>query len=139
MKQAQHTLTIETQGRGLHEITGAVAEWLAAQDVETGLLTRYCRHTSASLTIQENADADVQRDLETFFDALVPEDPARYRHRSEGADDMPAHIRGALTDVSLAVPVSGGRAVLGTWQGVFLFEHRTRPHVRQVVLHLAGE
>ncbi len=139
MKQAQHTLTVETRGRGLHEITTQVVDWVAAQGMETGLLTLYCRHTSASLTIQENADPDVQRDLETFFAELVPEDAARYRHRSEGADDMPAHIRSALTDVSLAVPVSGGRAVLGTWQGVFLFEHRARPHVRQVVLHLAGE
>ena len=139
MKQAQHTLTVETRGKGLHEITTQVTDWVAAQGIGIGLLTLYCRHTSASLTIQENADADVRRDLETFFDALVPEDGSRYRHRSEGADDMPAHIRGALTDVSLAVPVSGGRAVFGTWQGVFLFEHRSLPHARQVVLHLAGE
>ena len=139
MKQAQHTLTVETRGKGLYEITGEVAGWVSALGIETGLLTLYCRHTSASLTIQENADADVQRDLETFFAELAPEDAARYRHRSEGADDMPAHIRSALTDVSMAVPVSGGRAVLGTWQGVFLFEHRSRPHARQVVLHLAGE
>lgn len=143
MKQAQHTLSVETRGKGLYEITTQVTDWVAAQVIdmgmETGLLTLYCRHTSASLTIQENADADVLRDLETFFDGLVPEDGSRYRHRSEGADDMPAHIRSALTDSSLAVPVSGGRVVLGTWQGVFLFEHRARPHVRQVVLHLAGE
>ena len=139
MKQAQHTLAVETRGKGLHEITTQVTDWVAAQGVDTGLLTLYCCHTSASLTIQENADADVQRDLETFFDALAPEDSARYRHRSEGADDMPAHIRSALTDVSLTIPVSGGRLGLGTWQGIYLFEHRARPHERRLILHLAGE
>ena len=138
MKQAQHDLTIRTQGQGLYEFTAEVADWLAAQGVPTGLLTVFCRHTSASLTIQENADPDVVRDLDAFFADLAPEDPARYRHRSEGADDMPAHIRSALTDVSLAIPVQGGRMALGTWQGIYLFEHRRAPHTRQLVLHLNG-
>ncbi len=139
MKQIQHTITVETRGQGLHEVTAEIAAWVSAQDVSVGLLTVFCRHTSASLTIQENADADVMRDLEAFFKRLVAEDPALYRHTSEGSDDMPAHIRGALTDVSLNIPVSGGRLALGTWQGIYLFEHRTRPHSRRLVLHLAGE
>jgi secondary thiamine-phosphate synthase enzyme len=133
-----HTLTIETGGQGLYEFTDEVAAWVARQDVSEGLLTLFCRHTSASLTIQENADPDVQRDIEAFIQKLVPEEPALYRHSAEGPDDMPAHIKGALTDVSLSVPVNGGRPALGTWQGLFLFEHRTRPHARQVVLHLIG-
>lgn len=135
----QTELSIETPGQGLVEITGPVVGWVADQGVEMGLLTIFCRHTSASLTIQENADPDVQRDLETFFKTLVREDPLLYRHTAEGPDDMPAHIRGALTDVSLNIPVSAARPVLGTWQGIFLFEHRTRPHRRRVALHLAGE
>ena len=134
----QTELSIETPGQGLVEITGPVVGWVAAQGVEMGLLSVFCRHTSASLTIQENADPDVQRDLETFFKTLVREDPSLYRHTAEGPDDMPAHIRGALTDVSLTIPVSAARPVLGTWQGIFLFEHWTRPHRRRVVLHLAG-
>ncbi len=138
METAQHTLTIKTRGRGLHEITGAVADWVAGQGLTTALLTLFCRHTSASLTIQENADPDVAKDLETFFARLVPDDPALYRHTTEGPDDMPAHIRSALTDVQLAIPVTGGRLALGTWQGVYLFEHRTHAHARQIVLHLAG-
>jgi secondary thiamine-phosphate synthase enzyme len=139
MKQAQDTITVATRGQGLYEVTAEVAPWVARQGIETGLLTVFCRHTSASLTIQENADPDVQRDLETYFSKLVPEDPRLYRHTSEGPDDMPAHIRGALTDVSLAIPVSGGRLGLGTWQGIYLFEHRTRPHTRRLTLHLVGE
>jgi secondary thiamine-phosphate synthase enzyme len=139
MRQAQHELGVRTRGQGLHEITAEVADWVSGQGIATGLLTLFCRHTSASLTIQENADADVVRDLEAFFADLAPEDAARYRHRSEGPDDMPAHIRGALTDVSLAIPVEGGRMALGTWQGLFLFEHRRAPHRRRVVLHLSGE
>jgi len=138
MHQAQTQLDIETRGQGLVEITREVVSWLGQQDVGQGLLTVFCRHTSASLTIQENADPDVTRDLETFFKQLVPEDPSLYRHTAEGPDDMPAHIRGALTDVSLNIPVAGGRPVLGTWQGIYLFEHRTRPHRRQVFLHLSG-
>lgn len=139
MRIAQHTLTIGTRGRGLVEITGEVARWVAGEAMSKGLLTLFCRHTSASLTIQENADPDVVRDLEAFFTRLVPDDPARYRHTAEGADDMPGHIRSALTDVQISVPVTDGRLALGTWQGLFLFEHRTRPHTRSILLHLAGE
>ncbi len=139
MKQAQDTITVGTRGQGLHEVTAEIADWVARQDIGTGLLTVFCRHTSASLTIQENADADVRRDLEAFFKKLVKEDPSLYRHTTEGPDDMPAHIRSALTDVSLAIPVSGGRLGLGTWQGIYLFEHRARPHERRLILHLAGE
>ena len=139
MKQAQDTITVGTRGQGLHEVTAEIADWVSRQDIGAGLLTVFCRHTSASLTIQENADADVQRDLETFFKRLVKEDPSLYRHTTEGPDDMPAHIRSALTDVSLTIPVSGGRLGLGTWQGIYLFEHRARPHERRLILHLAGE
>ena len=139
MKQAQDTITVGTRGQGLHEVTAEIADWVSRQDIGTGLLTVFCRHTSASLTIQENADADVRRDLEAFFKRLVKEDPSLYRHTTEGPDDMPAHIRSALTDVSLTIPVSGGRLGLGTWQGIYLFEHRVRPHERRLILHLAGE
>ena len=139
MKQAQDTITVGTRGQGLHEVTAEIAEWVSRQDIGAGLLTVFCRHTSASLTIQENADRDVQRDLEAFFRRLVKEDPSLYRHTTEGPDDMPAHIRSALTDVSLTIPVSGGRLGLGTWQGIYLFEHRARPHERRLILHLARE
>ena len=138
MKQAQHTLTVETPGPGLLEIAGRVAAWLAEQEIRRGLLVVFCQHTSASLTIQENADPDVRRDLENFFSRLVAEDNSLYRHTAEGSDDMPAHIRSALTDVQLSVPVRDGRMALGTWQGLYLFEHRRRPHVRRLVLHLTG-
>ncbi|MGQ9367755.1 secondary thiamine-phosphate synthase enzyme YjbQ [Azospirillum sp. ST 5-10] len=139
MRQSLTTLPVDTHGQGLVEITAPVARWLAAQGVGTGLLTLFCRHTSASLVVQENADPDVRSDLERFFKRLVREDPALYEHTLEGPDDMPAHIRAALTAVQLAVPVEGGRMVLGTWQGIYLFEHRARPHARQVVLHLLGD
>jgi secondary thiamine-phosphate synthase enzyme len=139
MGQAQHEISIRTDGQGLYEFTDTITDWLSAQGVAIGLLTVFCRHTSASLTIQENADQDVMRDLDTFFAGLAPEDPSRYRHRAEGPDDMPAHIRSALTDVSLAIPVTGGNLALGTWQGVYLFEHRRAPHTRRLVLHLNGE
>ncbi len=139
MRQAQHRLGVRTSGQGLYEITAEVAGWLARQDITEGLLTLFCRHTSASLTIQENADPDVQRDIEAFFAKLVPEDPALYRHTIEGPDDMPAHIKSALTATQLSIPVSGGRLALGTWQGVYLFEHRTRPHDRTLALHLFGD
>jgi secondary thiamine-phosphate synthase enzyme len=138
VRQAQTELQFQTSGQGLTEVTGNIAHWLGKQEIDRGLLTVFCRHTSASLTIQENADPDVQRDLETFFNRLVAEDPNLYRHTMEGPDDMPAHIRGALTDVSLNIPVSGGRLVLGTWQGVYLFEHRHHPHTRKLALHLMG-
>jgi secondary thiamine-phosphate synthase enzyme len=137
MKQAIHRLTVETPGGGLVEITGPVARWAARQSIGAGLLTLFCRHTSASLLIQENADPDVRRDLEDFLRRLVPED-ASYRHGAEGPDDMPAHIRAALTQSHLAIPVEDGRLLLGTWQGVYLWEHRARPHSREVVLHLIG-
>jgi secondary thiamine-phosphate synthase enzyme len=139
MRQASTELEFRTAGQGLTEVTRNIAAWVDSQGFSTGMLTVFCRHTSASLTIQENADPDVQRDLETFFKKLVQEDPRLYRHTAEGADDMPAHIRGALTDVSLNIPVAVGRMTLGTWQGIYLFEHRVRPHRRSLVLHLIGE
>lgn len=139
MRQASTELEFRTAGQGLTEVTRDIAAWVDAQGFSSGMLTVFCRHTSASLTIQENADPDVQRDLETFFKKLVQQDPRLYRHTAEGADDMPAHIRGALTDVSLNIPVAGGRMALGTWQGIYLFEHRVRPHARSLALHLIGE
>ena len=138
MRQATHILRIRTSGRGLLEITDAVRSWCEEQRIEAGLLTLFCRHTSASLLIQENAAAAVRTDLEAFFEQLAPEDPARYAHDDEGPDDMPAHLRTALTDVQLSIPVIEGRLALGTWQGIYLFEHRRRPHERQVALHLLG-
>jgi len=137
-RQASHRLGVETSGAGLYEITRPVVAWVAEAGMSDGMLTVFCRHTSASLTIQENADPDVQRDLGDFMARLVRSDPSLYRHTAEGPDDMPAHIRSALTDVSLSIPVSGGRPVLGTWQGIYLFEHRARPHRREVHLHLMG-
>lgn len=139
MRQAQETLTVSTHGQGLYEITGDVADWLQRQEPSSGLLTLFCRHTSASLTIQENADPDVCRDLETFFRRLVRDDPSLYRHTAEGPDDMPAHIRSALTGVQLSIPVHRSRMTLGTWQGIYLFEHRKQPHTRAIVLHYLGD
>lgn len=138
MRQAQHVLTVATKGKGLVEITREVAEWVSKQKIETGLLTLFCRHTSASLIIQENADPDVRTDLESFFGDIAPESRA-YVHDTEGPDDMPAHIRTALTGVQLSIPLAQGALTLGTWQGIYLFEHRARPHRREVVLHLLGE
>jgi len=129
-------LEVKTPGRGLHEITGRVAEVVRASGVERGLCTVFIRHTSASLTIQENADASAKRDLESFAERLAPENEPWYTHTSEGPDDMPSHIRAALTDVSLSVPVMGGELALGTWQGVYVWEHRARPRVRKVVVHV---
>lgn len=139
MRQAQHELGVATDGPGLYEITRDVAAWASAQGMTAGLLTLFCRHTSASLIIQENADPDVCRDLEAFFTRLVKEDPSLYHHTAEGPDDMPAHIRSALTNVQLSVPVAGGQVMLGTWQGIYLFEHRRQAHRRRVLLHLQGE
>ena len=139
MRQALHSLHIQTRGKGLVEITGPLSAWLAKQTIVTGLLTIFCRHTSASLLIQENADPDVRADLENFFEAIAPEDGKRYIHKSEGLDDMPAHIRAALLQTQLAIPIATGRLVLGTWQGIYLFEHRRAPHQREIVLHLLGE
>jgi secondary thiamine-phosphate synthase enzyme len=138
MRQAQHQLSIATSGKGLVEITPQVKRWVEEQGMSTGLLTLYCRHTSASLLIQENADPDVQTDLENFFEEIAPETKP-YVHDTEGPDDMPAHIRTALTHTSLAVPVVSGKLALGTWQGIYLFEHRQAPHKREVVMHLIGE
>jgi secondary thiamine-phosphate synthase enzyme len=138
MRQAALTLVIETRRQGLQEITGDVVGWTVQQGMTTGLLTLFCRHTSASLLIQENADPDVARDLEAWVAAVAPESPD-YRHQDEGPDDMPAHLRTALTGVQLSIPLAGGRLGLGTWQGVYLFEHRARPHRREVMLHLIGE
>lgn len=139
MRQAQDIIRFETDGQGLYEVTHQVQRWLVEQEIDTGLLTIFCRHTSASLTIQENADPDVRRDLLEFFKRIANEDPSLYRHDSEGPDDMPAHIRAALTAVSLSVPVSSARLALGSWQGLYLFEHRTSPLVRTLFLHLIGE
>jgi secondary thiamine-phosphate synthase enzyme len=139
MRQAEHLMTLPTRGRGLVEFTPDLAQWVAEQQFTSGLLTLFCRHTSASLLIQENADPDVRRDLEAFFARIAPEAPGLYIHEDEGPDDMPAHIRAALTQVQLSIPVIGGRMALGTWQGVYLFEHRRAPHRREVVVHLIGE
>ena len=140
MRQALHTLVIGTQGHGLVEVTDPVLRWVAAQAIGTGLLTVWCRHTSASLLVQENADPDVRRDLDAFFARLVPDGRChRYAHDAEGPDDMPAHIRAALTQTQLSIPVLDGRPVLGTWQGLYLYEHRDAPHRRELVLHLLGE
>ena len=139
MRQFVGTLSVSTRGRGLVEITREVLNWLKPHGVQAGLLTLFCRHTSAGLLVQENAAPDVRADLETFFDRLAPEDAARYRHVDEGADDMPAHIRAALTGVQLAIPILHGRVALGAWQGIYLFEHRRSPHRREIALHLIGE
>jgi secondary thiamine-phosphate synthase enzyme len=139
MRQALHTIEVSTRGKGLVPITRTVLEWVGQQGIATGLLTLWCRHTSASLTVQENADPAVPRDIAAFFEQIAPEDPSRYRHNDEGPDDMPAHLRAMLTDVQLTIPVEQGRPVLGTWQGIYLFEHRRAPHRREVVLHLLGE
>lgn len=139
MKQAQHSLILTSPGPGLIEVTDEITAWVADQSIRRGLLTLFLRHTSASLLIQENADPDVQRDLDSFFKRLAPEDPSLYRHGTEGPDDMPAHIKAALTQTQLSIPVSDGRLALGTWQGIYLFEHRTAPHRREVLLHLLGD
>ena len=138
MRNVAATLRFRTRGSGLMEITEEVRNWLGNQGVTTGLLTLFCRHTSASLLIQENAARAVRSDLERFFASIAPEDPSRYEHDDEGPDDMPAHLRAALTSVQLSIPVSAGRMVLGTWQGIYLFEHRHRPHEREIALHVIG-
>jgi secondary thiamine-phosphate synthase enzyme len=139
MRQATHSLRVSTNGRGLSDITRPALDWVDQQRLMTGLLTIFCRHTSASLLIQENADPDVQHDLEAFFARIAPEDPQRYRHDTEGLDDMPAHLRAALTQTQLSIPIAGGKPVLGTWQGIYLFEHRRAAHEREIVLHVIGE
>lgn len=139
MKQASVTLQITTPGQSLTDVTADIMHWLAEQGVTDGLLTVFIPHTSASLVIQENADPDVTADLQAFFSKLVREDLRLYRHKDEGPDDMPAHIRAALTQTSLSVPIVAGCPVLGTWQGIYLFEHRVAPHRRHIVLHVMGE
>ncbi|MDN3565350.1 secondary thiamine-phosphate synthase enzyme YjbQ [Paeniroseomonas aquatica] len=140
MEQRLHRIEITTRGRGLVAITDRVCGWAMRQGFVTGLLTIWCRHTSASLLVQENASPDVQTDLEAFFRRLVPDGGGgRYRHEDEGPDDMPAHIRAALTQTQLSIPLAEGQLVLGTWQGIYLWEHRTSPHPRELVLHLLGD
>ena len=138
MRQAHDSITVDTDGKGLVDITGAVRAWATRQGMSDGLLTLFCRHTSASLLIQENAAPAARRDLEAFFERIAPES-AGYEHDDEGPDDMPAHLRTALTQTHLSIPMSGGRLALGTWQGIFLFEHRRAPHRREVALHLIGD
>jgi secondary thiamine-phosphate synthase enzyme len=138
LTQASHNLEISTRGPGLYEFTSTISEWVRRQKIQTGLLTVFCRHTSASLLIQENADPTVRRDIKEYFDQLAPENGS-YHHNSEGSDDMPAHLKTALTQVQLSIPVTNGSLVLGTWQGIYLFEHRVCPHRREIVLHMIGE
>ena len=138
MRQVTHTLNTDTNGPGLYDITNRVRVWYEQQGMHEGLLTIFMRHTSASLTIQENADPDVCRDLEDFFNRIAPSSGA-YRHSAEGPDDMPAHIKTALTQVQLTIPLQNGRLSLGTWQGIYIFEHRNLRHRRQVAMHLLGE
>ncbi len=139
MKQARSRLAVETGGGDLVDVTGPIAQWLAGTGLGDGLLTVFCRHTSASLLIQENADPDVRRDLVAFFRRLVPEGDPLYRHTDEGPDDMPAHVKAALTQSQLSIPFERGRLLLGTWQGIYLFEHRRRPHRRELALHALGD
>lgn len=139
MRQLTHVLSIRTTRRGLVEFTREVRAWVSAQQITTGLLTIFCKHTSASLLIQENAAREVRTDLEAFFEQIAPEAPGRYEHDDEGPDDMPAHLRTALTQVQLSIPVLDGEPALGAWQGIYLFEHRQRPHQREIILHLVGE
>ncbi|MGI8743041.1 MAG: secondary thiamine-phosphate synthase enzyme YjbQ [Bryobacteraceae bacterium] len=139
MKQFTRHIRVQTRGKGLYEFTREIGSWLADKQAKTGLLTVFCQHTSASLVIQENADPDVVSDLSDFFARLVPEDTRLYRHTAEGADDMTSHIRSALTQTQLSIPIHEGKLALGTWQGVYLFEHREQPHRRSVILHLLAE
>jgi secondary thiamine-phosphate synthase enzyme len=144
LRQASHRLTLQTRGKGLVEFTDAVEAWVRETGMETGLLTLWCAHTSASLAVTENASPEVLEDIADAFERLVPEDRGehggpRYLHALEGPDDMPSHIRTLLTGPQLTIPLADGRLALGTWQGIFLFEHRSRPHRRQVALHLIGE
>jgi secondary thiamine-phosphate synthase enzyme len=139
VKQFTHQIHIATHGKGLYDFTPEIETWLRGHPTQTGLLTVFCQHTSASLVIQENADPDVVADLADFFTRLVPEETRLYRHTAEGPDDMTSHIRSALTQTQLSIPIHKGRLVLGTWQGVYLFEHRVSPHRRSVILHLLSE
>lgn len=139
MRQFTHQIQVATRGKGLYDFTREIQAWIRDKGCATGLLTVFCQHTSASLVIQENADADVTADMSDFFDRLVPEDTRLYRHTAEGPDDMTSHIRSALTQSQLSIPIHEGKLALGTWQGVYLFEHRASPHRRSVVLHLLAD
>lgn len=139
MTQAHGEIEVSTRGKGLYDITLPVSRWAGRQGITNGLLTVFMRHTSASLTIQENADPDVPRDMNEFFGRLVAENTPWFRHTLEGPDDMPAHIRAALTSASLSIPLRAGSPALGTWQAIYVFEHRANPHRREVLLHLIGE
>lgn len=139
MRQAFHEFSLSTRGRGLYEFTEQVSSWATKNKFENGLITLHLRHTSASLLIQENADPDVRRDLDAFFERLVPDGDSIFIHTAEGDDDMPAHVRTALTAVNLSIPLRDGRLTLGTWQGIYVWEHRCAPHVRKVAAHFLGE
>jgi secondary thiamine-phosphate synthase enzyme len=139
LRQALHEITIPTRGRGLYEFTDKVADWVSQNDFTSGLVTLHLCHTSASLLIQENADPDVRRDLENFFARLVPDGDPMFAHTGEGDDDMPAHVRTALTAVNLSIPLTRGRLALGTWQGIYLWEHRRSPHSRTITVHFIGQ
>ena len=139
LRQSLHELSIRTRGRGFYELTDEVLDLVRRSGLDTGLATLHLRHTSASLLIQENADPEVRRDLERFFARLAPDDDPLFRHTVEGGDDMPAHVRTALTAVNVSIPISDGALTLGTWQGIYLWEHRTHPHQRRVTVHLLGE
>jgi secondary thiamine-phosphate synthase enzyme len=139
LRQGTHEIKVSTRGRGFYEITGPVTDWVRQQVIEDGLLTLHLRHTSASLLIQENADPEVCRDLERFFSRLVPDGDSIFRHTAEGEDDMPAHVRTALTAVNLSIPIVAGQLALGTWQGIYVWEHRQHPHSRRVAAHIIGE
>ena len=139
MKQSEFKFSVSTKGRGIYAISKEVEIWMQSQNISSGLLTLFIPHTSASLLIQENADPDVLKDLNRFFNRIVPDGDPLYDHKSEGPDDMPAHIRSALTQTQLSIPVRNNRMALGIWQGIYLFEHRVYPHTRDVLLHLLGE
>jgi secondary thiamine-phosphate synthase enzyme len=139
LRQSTGTISVMAPRQGLHDITREIEHWLGGQDIGSGLLTLFCRHTSASLLIQENAAPAARRDLETYFARIAPEDLSLYTHNDEGPDDMPAHLRAALTQTQLSIPVQHGRMMLGTWQGIYLFEHRREQHRREIALHLIGE
>lgn len=139
MQQLSHQIVMKTNGRRLYDITPQVVQWVSQSSIETGLLTLYIQHTSASLLINENYDSDVLVDMESFFKRLVPDGDPLFIHTSEGRDDMPAHVRSALTQTSLGIPVIAGKSALGMWQGIFLYEHRLAAHTRKVLLHLIGE
>ena len=139
MKQIQFKFSIATKGRGIYSISSQIENWMQSQPIHSGLITLFIPHTSASLIIQENADPDVLKDLNSFFNRLIPDGDSLYDHQAEGPDDMPAHIRSALTQTQISIPVEENKMMLGIWQGIYLFEHRTSPHKRNVLLHLLGE